>query len=128
MVGIELQRRLDRPDSLDTDLSAWENEGGALASDCDHPPQTAFAAEEQQILCRLGASVALEWKSLPTRIQRRLFQHAMSNAARCDSVREKEQIARFLHGIANEGDVRRLLSAECSDVKRNEATEGGLVP
>jgi hypothetical protein len=99
MTNTEMQRRLEPPDNIDTDLSAWENEGGALASGSGYPARTTFAAEEQQVLRILGASVALEWKKLPTRIQRRLFEHATSNGATCASMREKEHIARFLHSI-----------------------------
>lgn len=82
---------------IETELSAWENEGGALASN-DHRQQVESGSGEQQILRRLGSGVVAEWKNLPTEIQRRLFNHATA-AASCDPAGGKEQIARFLHTI-----------------------------
>jgi len=96
--------------TVDADLSAWENEGGALAPDWadNRRGQVEPSSEEQRILGRLGSGVVAEWKDLPTEIQRRLFNHATSSAvASCDPIGGKEQIARFLHAIVNERDDAR---------------------
>jgi hypothetical protein len=84
--------------SHDKDLAAWENEGGAAASDrlIDQLQLLESAVCEEHILERLGASVAALWKNLPPDIQRRLFLHATS----CETSGEKERIARFLHAAA----------------------------
>lgn len=90
------------PDDMASELSAWENEGGA-------PPSAwvegrilsaARADEEERIRCRLGSSVIARWSALPASVQRGLFQQATSVDALCDSIKLKVQIARFLHDHA----------------------------
>jgi len=91
---------------VDADLSAWENEGGALAPDWADNRRRQFepSSEEQQILGRLGCGVVAEWKNLPTEIRRRLFNRATSVAAFNDPTRGKEQVARFLHAVMNKSN------------------------
>lgn len=76
-------------------LSRREGEGGA-----PHQPrhdQASFGDDEDLVLRRLGAAVILRWNDLPTRIQRELFDHAISTRDVGDTVQLKERVARFLH-------------------------------
>jgi hypothetical protein len=90
--------------NVEAHLSAWENEGGALAPDGadNHRREFEPSPEEQQILEQLGIGVVAEWKNLPTEIQRRLFNRATSATASRNPRHAREQIARFLHGIIKE--------------------------
>ena len=65
-----------------------------------HPSRTRVdqtLAEEEKILEYLGAAVIMRWGTLPTKIQRELFEHAASLADLGQTVVLKGQIARFLH-------------------------------
>jgi phage terminase Nu1 subunit (DNA packaging protein) len=80
-------------------LASWDNEGGAPLSDRNAAEETqaALAEEEENILRCLGAAVILQWNDLPTHIQRRLFENAVSMTEPRHVPQLKEQIARFLH-------------------------------
>jgi hypothetical protein len=54
-------------------------------------------AENEKILECLGAAVIMLWRSLPTKIQRELFEHAASLADLAPTTPWKREIARFLH-------------------------------
>jgi hypothetical protein len=67
--------------------------------------------EDKKILERLGVAVIMRWGTLPTKIQRELFEHATSIADLAQTAPPKGQIARFLHNH-NDGDQtpRRMVS------------------
>jgi hypothetical protein len=80
-------------------LGRWDNEGGATESspEADRGPDLALHAAEERVLRCLGAAVIMQWNELPTEIQRKLFENAVSMS---DSARQfalKQQIARFLY-------------------------------
>jgi hypothetical protein len=100
-------------------IARWDDEGsaskssptktGADVSKKTPMPQAdgqkvdqAFA-EDEQILGCLGAAVIMRWGTLPTKIQRELFEHATSLADLSQTVQLKGQIARFLHNHENDG-------------------------
>ena len=60
-------------------------------------------AEDEKILECLGAAVIMLWGSLPTRIQRELFEHATSLADLAPQAPWKGQIARFMHNHKDDG-------------------------
>ena len=60
-------------------------------------------AEDEEILECLGAAVIMLWGSLPTKIQRELFEHATSLADLAQAALAKGQIARFLHNHKDDG-------------------------
>lgn len=62
------------------------------------------SADEEKILACLGAAVIMRWGTLPTKIQRELFDHATSVVDFAQTAPLKGQIARFLH---NHKDDRR---------------------
>jgi hypothetical protein len=60
-------------------------------------------AEDKKILECLGAAVIMRWGTLPTKIQRELFEHATSLADLAPTTPWKGQIARFLHNHKDDG-------------------------
>ena len=58
--------------------------------------------EDKKILECLGAAV-MRWGTLPTKIQRELFEHATSLADLAQTAPPKGQIARFLHNHKDDG-------------------------
>ena len=98
-------------------IARWDDEGGASMSaqsntgvivpkDVRSKRLTEAAAvlkldqapaEDEKILECLGAAVIMRWGTLPTKIQRELFEHATSLADLAQTAPPKGQIARFLH-------------------------------
>jgi hypothetical protein len=98
-------------------IARWDDEGGASMSaqsntgvivpkDVRSKRLTEAAAvlkldqapaEDEKILECLGAAVITRWGTLPTNIQRELFEHATSLADLAQTAPPKGQIARFLH-------------------------------
>ncbi len=67
---------------------------------CDS--RTALAEEEQQILQRLGAAVLMRWNTVPTKLQRELFDCASTIGDLQQTTPLRGQIARFLHNHKND--------------------------
>jgi hypothetical protein len=57
----------------------------------------ALAAEEEHVLRCLGAALIMQWNTLPTKLQRELFDNAGSAGELLDTAALRGQIARFLH-------------------------------
>jgi hypothetical protein len=62
----------------------------------------ALANEEDQILKCLGAAVLMRWNTVPTKLQRELFDCASSIGDLQQTTPLKGQIARFLHNHKND--------------------------
>lgn len=60
-------------------------------------------AQDEKILECLGAAVIMRWGTLPTKIQRELFEHATSLADLGETAPAKGEIARFLHNHKDDG-------------------------
>jgi hypothetical protein len=56
-----------------------------------------LAEEEERILRYLGAALIMQWNTLPTKLQRELFDNAGSMGELFDTPALRGQIARFLH-------------------------------
>ena len=65
-------------------------EGGAVG-------EAILAAEEEKVLRCLGAALIMQWNTLPTKLQRELFDNAGSMGVLLDTATLRGQIARFLH-------------------------------
>ena len=76
--------------------------------------------EHKKIRECLGAAVIMRWGTLPTKIQRELFDHATSLADLTQTAPSKGQIARFLHNHKDDGDQapRRVVWGAESAAKR----------
>ena len=60
-------------------------------------PTRTLTEEEGRILRCLGASVIMQWNTLPTKLQRELFDHASVVGELLETGAFKQQMARFLH-------------------------------
>ena len=71
--------------------------------------RAAFAEEEEQILKCLGAAVLMHWNTVPTKLQRQLFDYASTLGDLQQTTPLKGRIARFLHNHKNdqENSTRR---------------------
>ena len=95
-------RGLKQSYALHADNLDWvaANAGKTVISDPHDPPfrrrrdPDAAHAEQENILRCLGAAVILNWNTIPTKLQRALFE-AASSSGRAASL--KEAIAQFLH-------------------------------
>jgi hypothetical protein len=56
-----------------------------------------LAAEEERVLRFLGAAVIMHWNTIPTKLQRELFDTAGSMGELLATAALRGQIARFLH-------------------------------
>lgn len=83
-------------------IARWEDEGGAATAFAKVNVDQALA-EDEKILEYLGAAVIMRWGTLPTKIQRELFEHAASLADLGQTAEVKGQIARFLHNHKDDG-------------------------
>ncbi len=63
----------------------------------DSDSRTALAEEEEQILKCLGAAVLMRWNTVPTKLQRELFDCASTIGDLQQAMPLKGAIARFLH-------------------------------
>jgi hypothetical protein len=69
-------------------------------SDASEAPLAA--EEEEHILQCLGAALIMQWNTLPTKLQRELFDNAGSMGELLDSAPLRGQIARFLRKRAHD--------------------------
>jgi len=94
-----------------------------------------LAAEEEQVLRCLGAAIIMQWNTLPTSLQREIFDTAGSVGKLWETAALRGQIARFLHKHNNEsGRVKLPLTADTAGDARSGAAalsrwdnEGGAV-
>jgi hypothetical protein len=64
----------------------------------------SLAGEEEHILRCLGAALIMQWNTLPTKLQRELFDNAGTMGELLDTAELRGQIARFLHRHKNDED------------------------
>ncbi len=119
-------REAHQTDMSDYDavIARWDDEGGAslsarsntgvrvskdvrskrIAEAAADPKFDHAPGDDKKILECLGAAVIMRWGTLPTKIQRELFEHATSLADLAQTPPPKGQIARFLHNHKDGGD------------------------
>jgi hypothetical protein len=75
--------------------------------------EATLAAEEEHILRCLGAALIMQWNTLPTELQRELFDNAGSMGELLDAATLRGQISRFLRKRTNGEDeiVRSLVQS-----------------
>ncbi|MGZ9019121.1 MAG: hypothetical protein ACXW3S_03935 [Rhodoplanes sp.] len=74
-------------------------------------------AEEEQIVECLGAAVIMRWGTLPTKIQRELFERATSLVDLTEMPQLKRQIACFLHSRKDDGFSARYARGDQGALK-----------
>ena len=72
------------------------------APEQDRSNGITLADEEERILRCLGAAVIMQWNTIPTKLQRELFDTAGSLGNVLQTVALRGQIARFLHNHKDE--------------------------
>ena len=72
------------------------DEGQAEGSD-EKPSGDTLAAGEERVLRFLGAAVIMQWNTIPTKLQRELFDTAGSMGELLATAELRGQIAKFLH-------------------------------
>ncbi len=88
----------------------------------DRTTGEVLAAEEEQILRCLGAAVIMQWNTLPTSLQREIFDTAGSVGKLWETAALRGQIARFLHKHKNEsGSVNLPLTEDTAGDARSSA-------
>jgi hypothetical protein len=97
-------RRQRQSAQLTKALARWEGEGGASQPESENKRKTraALAKEEEHVLRCLGAAVIMQWNDLPAKIQRDLFDHAISMGEPRYTAQLKQRVARFLHRHKND--------------------------
>jgi hypothetical protein len=96
-------------DLEDRFVSLADNEQGladtyaAHVVEKDRSRGAALSTEEEHVLRRLGAAVIMQWNSLPTSLQREIFDTAGSVGKVLEAASLRGQIARFLHKHKDEG-------------------------
>ena len=73
--------------------------------DGKQPTPAALAVEEEHVLRCLGASVIMQWNTLPTKLRRELFDTAGSMGELLATAELRGQIARFLHKHKDNGSA-----------------------
>lgn len=90
---------------LERTYTALANNGQWLSDDHEKrvqatnqdTPASDLAAEEEHVLRCLGASLIMQWNTLPTKLQRELFDTAGAMGDVLQTPELRGQIARFLH-------------------------------
>lgn len=76
---------------------AEDHDSAVRIADQDRPRDAALADEEEYVLRCLGAALIMQWDTLPTSLQREIFDTAGSLGKLMETVSLRGQIARFLH-------------------------------
>lgn len=67
------------------------------APDSEPPADLTIADDEDLMLRCLGAAVVMQWGTLPTKLQRELFDNASAVGELSETAARRGMIARFLH-------------------------------
>ena len=78
------------------------------AGGTERPCVATLAVEEERVLRCLGAAVIMQWNSLPTSLQREIFDTAGSVGTLLDTAALRGQIARFLHKHKHDADPGKI--------------------
>jgi hypothetical protein len=107
----------------------------AHVSSHDQSRGAALAVEEEYVLRCLGAALIMQWNTLPTTLQREVFDTAGSVGKLLETAALRGQIARFLHKHKDDYGCDKLTPTEDthSDARLDAAAlsrwddEGGAV-
>jgi hypothetical protein len=96
-----------------TALDEWDAEGGASGKGrADGGDASARPLLERLLLERLGVALVGEWSKLPARLQRVVYERAVSVGLPSQRPTIRRQMARFLHEQGNR--ARRPLPREAA--------------
>lgn len=77
-----------------------------------HAAPAPVAETEEHILRCLGAAVIMQWNTIPTKLQRELFDTAGSMGDLLESAALRGQIARFLHKQKDQESAADFISKQ----------------
>jgi len=114
---------------------ADDHNSAVHVSNHDQSSGVALAVEEEYVLRCLGAALIMQWNTLPTTLQREVFDTAGSVGQLLETAALRGQIARFLHKHKNDSSFDKLTPTEDthSDTRLGAAAlsrwddEGGAV-
>jgi hypothetical protein len=114
---------------------ADDHKSAVHVSNHDQSRGAALAVEEEYVLRCLGAALIMQWNTLPTTLQREVFDTAGSVGKLLETAALRGQIARFLHKHKNDCGCDKLTPTEdtFSDARLGAAAlsrwddEGGAV-
>src|SRR5580704_16735240 len=114
---------------------ADDHNSAVHVSNRDQSRGAALAVEEEYVLRCLGAVLIMQWNTLPTTLQREVFDTAGSVGKLLETAALRGQIARFLHKHKNDYGCNKLTPTEDthSDARLDAAPlsrwddEGGAV-
>jgi hypothetical protein len=101
--GSDERRRLEHLEKKFTRLAAneqWlsDRHREMVQTSQDRVPALATSPEQEEHVLRcLGAALIMQWNTLPTKLQRELFDNAGSMGELLDTGKLRGQVARFLH-------------------------------
>jgi hypothetical protein len=104
------RRRFQELENRFVSLADNERELADRYQDEAHTPEQdraqgeALVDEEEHVLRCLGAAVIMQWNTLPTTLQREIFDTAGSVGKLLETASLRGQIARFLHKHKNDAD------------------------
>jgi hypothetical protein len=81
----------------------------AIGAERHQPSGEPLADEEEHILRYLGAALIMQWNTIPTKLQRELFDAAGSLGDVLRTVALRGQIARLLHNHKDEEKLPNIL-------------------
>jgi hypothetical protein len=93
----EFQRQARSFTDLANNQDWLANNAGKTVPPMDKDADGTLAEDEERILRRLGAAVIMQWNTLPTKLQKELFENASAVGDLLQTGALKGQIARFLH-------------------------------
>ena len=89
-------------------ILADDHKSAVQASNREQSSGAALAVEEEYVLRCLGAALIMQWNSLPTTLQREVFDTAGSVGKLLETAALRGQIARFLHKHKDDGAYSEL--------------------
>lgn len=97
-------------------LDEWEAEGGAPAG-AGRTGENDAASQpplDRLLLERLGAALVTEWSNLPVRLQRTVYERAVSVSSPANRPTIRRQMARFLHDHKGRARQAPPATSRCS--------------
>jgi hypothetical protein len=101
-------RELEQSYTVLADNEQWlenNHQNTVRAPEQDRSNGATLAEEEEQVLRCLGAALIMQWNTLPTKLQRELFDNAGAMGELLETAALRGQIARFLHKHKNDEDT-----------------------
>jgi hypothetical protein len=97
-------QKLERRFTVLADNEQWlaDNYQNTVHAEQDPSIDETLADEEERILRCLGAALIMQWNTLPTKLQRELFDNAGAMGELLNTSALRAQIARFLHKHKND--------------------------